>query len=239
MQWGLDITAEDLFQELSPRPTFLCLIDHLLLAMRRKKVAQPVAWGDKTPHYLSDWPILLELFPDAKFIFIARDGRDVTLSLLKKPWGPSTVIGCAFYWARLNREKPRLKDRISDTQLMFLSYENLLTDAEKRVRELYRFLAEPLDEESLEKLIGPTKHDNAGKWRSVMTSKQIRQFEAVAGDELMALGYSLNCEKPRLYPGEILVSRILEGYGRARFLFRANVIDTFKIRILGKEPFAD
>ena len=36
---------------------------------------------------------LLQVFPDAKFIFIHRDGRDVALSLLAKPWHRRDSVG--------------------------------------------------------------------------------------------------------------------------------------------------
>ncbi|MGK7939758.1 MAG: sulfotransferase [Crocosphaera sp.] len=42
--------------------------------------------ADKTPRNSFIIPFLYETFPDAKFIHIIRDGRDVALSLSKQPW---------------------------------------------------------------------------------------------------------------------------------------------------------
>lgn len=42
--------------------------------------------ADKTPRNSLIVPTLYEVFPDAQFIFILRDGRDAALSLAKNPW---------------------------------------------------------------------------------------------------------------------------------------------------------
>src|SRR6478672_851702 len=45
-------------------------------------------YADKTPHYVSHLPELAARFPEAQFVHVVRDGRDVALSLLEVPWGP-------------------------------------------------------------------------------------------------------------------------------------------------------
>jgi hypothetical protein len=239
MQWRLDTSAEELFRQLAPIPSLGTLTDQLLLMARREKNSQSVAWGDKTPHYLADWPILLKLFPDAKFILIVRDGRDVALSLLQKTWGPSTTIECARYWEKLNREKAALEKQLNPKHLYSLSYEQLIKSPQEHVLKLYEFLNEPMPVDEVDGLTASTKQQNSGKWRTSMSPRQKRQFEAVAGQQLRALGYPLSCNDARLYPGELTLNRVLEAVNRLKFLFHANVVDGFKIRFLGKEPFAE
>jgi protein-tyrosine sulfotransferase len=43
-------------------------------------------WVEKTPDNIIQVPFLAELFPDAKFIRVIRDGRDVALSTVKVDW---------------------------------------------------------------------------------------------------------------------------------------------------------
>jgi protein-tyrosine sulfotransferase len=43
-------------------------------------------WADKTPENIISVPFLYKLFPDAKFIHIFRDGRDVALSTKAGQW---------------------------------------------------------------------------------------------------------------------------------------------------------
>jgi len=239
MQWDLGISAVELYEVLYPTPSFISLTDQLFMMARNRTHEGSSAWGDKTPHYLGDWKILKELFPDAKFIFIARDGRDVALSLFQKPWGPSTTIGCAKYWARLNSEKINLKQGCNANQLLCLTYEELTQSPKIHIQKIYNFLNEPLSSELLEELSASTRRKNTNKWHSLMSTRQKRQFEAVAGDQLIAMGYALSSDAPKLLPGELLASRYLEFFNRFRFLFYINVVEGFKIRFLGHPLFAD
>ena len=44
-------------------------------------------WGDKTPLYMQQLPLLERLFPDAIWVHLVRDGRDAALSFLELPEG--------------------------------------------------------------------------------------------------------------------------------------------------------
>ena len=57
-------------------------------------------YADKTPHYVSHLPRLAARFPEARFVHVVRDGRDVALSLLEVPWGPDAIEDAALHWRR-------------------------------------------------------------------------------------------------------------------------------------------
>ncbi|MDE5117369.1 MAG: sulfotransferase, partial [Trichodesmium sp. St2_bin2_1] len=69
----------------------------LFQAATRKQGKQ--YWGDKTPRYIFDIPWLAEAFPQAKFIHIIRDGRDVASSLIKAGW-VNNFVKAAYYWQK-------------------------------------------------------------------------------------------------------------------------------------------
>ena len=48
-------------------------------------------WGDKTPMYMQRLPLLEELFPDARYVHLIRDGRDTAVSFLSMPPGIMTL----------------------------------------------------------------------------------------------------------------------------------------------------
>src|ERR1019366_5806 len=56
-------------------------------------------WGDKTPHYVYHVHRLIELFPDAQFVHVIRDGREVAASVHACGWTDS-VITAAAWWRR-------------------------------------------------------------------------------------------------------------------------------------------
>jgi hypothetical protein len=55
-------------------------------------------WGDKTPRYARHIPLLASTFPNARFVHLIRDGRDVALSYLDQPFGPSNIWDAAIHW---------------------------------------------------------------------------------------------------------------------------------------------
>ncbi|MBT9317282.1 sulfotransferase family protein [Leptothoe spongobia] len=54
-------------------------------------------FAEKTPRNCFLVPFLSKAFPDAQFIHIIRDGRDVALSLSKKPWFLASQAGSGKY----------------------------------------------------------------------------------------------------------------------------------------------
>jgi len=54
------------------------------LMMSRRGISDDIQCiGDKTPINIMHLPLLVEIFPDAKFVHIIRDGRDVVVSIVK------------------------------------------------------------------------------------------------------------------------------------------------------------
>ena len=48
-------------------------------------------WGDKTPGYARHMPSIERALPEARFVHLIRDGRDVALSVIPLAWGPDSV----------------------------------------------------------------------------------------------------------------------------------------------------
>ncbi|QSP93526.1 sulfotransferase [Marinobacter salinisoli] len=236
-QWKLALDIDQFFDDLSPDYSYATIVHAL---MTRFRLADPDAsWGDKTPHYLGDVEILLELFPNARFIYIVRDGRDVALSLLKKPWGPNNVVSCAEYWKILNSKELELSEIAKKSNLFSLTYEELLNNPTELIREIYQYLGEELPKSRIIKVQKNTKIGNKEKWRTELTIDQIRQFEAIAGNKLMELGYPVLTSSPKISLMERFYFKTHEFISKNIFLFHTNVIDGILIKLGKKEPFSD
>lgn len=101
-------------------------------------------WGDKTPAYRRHLAGLESILPEARFVHIVRDGRDVALSLRPQWFTPSTdVAGLARHW-REEVEATRLEGARCRHYLE-VRYEDLLTRTRSVLEEVCGFLALPFD----------------------------------------------------------------------------------------------
>ncbi len=179
--------------------------------------------GDKTPDYVRRMGTLHELWPQARFVHVIRDGRDVCLSMEEWPkvhpkpgdfttWKQDPVSTAAWWW-EFNVRLGRDAGRPLGTALYYeLRYEALVAFPREECEKLCGFLSLPFDGAMLR------FHENrAGRdpgleqkraalpitpglrdWKSQMTAEELESFEAAAGDLLDELNYPRAV--PRLEP---------------------------------------
>ncbi len=104
-------------------------------------------WGDKTPGYVKSMREIQTYLPEARFIHLIRDGRDVALSVLKQTWGPQSVEAAAEKWrSRVNRgrsQAPYLGF------YMEVKFEDLILHTERELRRICEFIELDFDEDML------------------------------------------------------------------------------------------
>lgn len=162
-------------------------------------------YGDKTPPFLMHMGMLAEQFPEARFIHLVRDGRDVVLSLREQSFAPSSFAGAADYWrGRVTRAR-RAGEALGPSRYREVRYEDLVADPEPALRELCEFVELEFRAEMLAYGEGSLSDIAVGQevrsaalqpptrgtrdWRTQMSKRQLAVVEAVAGDELEAFGY--------------------------------------------------
>ncbi len=157
-------------------------------------------WGDKTPQYVMEIPTLLEIFPQARFIHIIRDGRDVALSWKRFHYGPVTSYFCARRW-RERVEAGKVHGRtLPGSQYMEVRYEELTRDPGPVLETICAFLGESFHPAVLSLSRGTgrgstplsktaTIQSNSGKWKTRMSRSDRELFEGVTADLLSELGY--------------------------------------------------
>jgi hypothetical protein len=170
-------------------------------------------WADKTPRHVEDMPTIAGVFPDAKFIHVIRDGRDVALSFFDRPFGPRDVWDAARFWDRTVRAGQNGAESLDPGNYREVRYEALIDSPEVVTKELCDFVGlEPVDgmlryyERASGRLSEKERanHPNIARpptkglrnWRVDMSERDVQAFEAVAGPLLLELGYPLGSFPP-------------------------------------------
>ncbi len=100
-------------------------------------------WGDKTPGYGKHMQKIEEALPEARFVHLIRDGRDVALSILNQSFGPSSVEKAAEKW-KYRIEMGRNEAR-GLSHYLEVRYEDLVLDTERTLRGICEFCELPWD----------------------------------------------------------------------------------------------
>ncbi len=156
-------------------------------------------WGDKTPEYVYHLPVLYRLWPDAQYIHIVRDGRDVALSIFQQEFGAKNVYKAASDWREQMLLVRDFSQCMPPEQFLEIRYEDFLGSTGETFRKLADFLGVDINATGFEPLTAALqqeiKADNFNKWRQGLTVPQQRLYEQIAGDVLSGYGYeTAHCE---------------------------------------------
>lgn len=174
------------------------------------KHLQMTRWGDKTPEYLHHLKELYELFPDAQYIHIVRDGRDVALSNRERHFGQGNFVTAALNWKHAIIKVEEFKSYVKPEQFLEIRYEDLLSFPEETFLRLIDFLhIEDPDGRLLEHIAQHApqeiRQSNHGKWRRLMSPAAIRQFDEICCRELLEYGYTASTTHP-VIPSSLMIS---------------------------------
>lgn len=102
-------------------------------------------WGDKSPPYLRHIAAIHEGLPEARFIHILRDGRDVAVSLRPLWFSPGeSMEALATHWVEQIREARRQGQ--GTAFYLEVRYEDLLARPVRELHRICRFLDLPYDD---------------------------------------------------------------------------------------------
>lgn len=168
-------------------------------------------WGDKTPYYVLHISKLLEWWPDAQIIHIIRDGRDVALSMFTRrhDFRVYNTYHAAKLWEQYVETGHTLGQDVPDGQYLELRYEDILSDQKTALLTICTFLGETYSDDLLEYtksgeagktplLQKAVQRNNRNKWKSKMSSWQIRVFESAAAATLDKFGYAVTTSGKQL-----------------------------------------
>ncbi len=187
--------------------------DFLRIVMQEIARNQDVArWADCTPEHLLYMQEIKQQIPEALFIHLIRDGRDVALSYVKQgwahpfPWDRNDRLEVAgLYWEWLVRKGREQAQRLG-SDYCEVRFEDLVAKPQEALTRLESFIDHQLDYECIRRTgIGSVSEPNTSfsaeagasfhpveRWKTKMTAEEITAFEEIAGGSLTQLGYELS-----------------------------------------------
>jgi len=164
-------------------------------------------YGNKTPRYVRDIPLLHAVLPEARFVHLVRDGRDVARAIADAPFGPSTLSTAAMLWDHDVRAGIDAGRALPDGWYHQVRYEDLVADPRRVMTALCEAMALPFDEAVLDpseesrRAAGAVRHPDAHvnvqrpltaglrDWRVDLADHDVALVEALAWRALDAAGY--------------------------------------------------
>lgn len=214
--WGL--TASDLqrqFRQDKPR-SYAQACQSVILAYASHQNKCLKAWGDKNNYYVDHLRVIINLFPEARYIHIVRDGRDVLCSYRstmaidsRSPYKPKLPLNShdvAVQWSNNVRKAMELLPKSSTTTIR---YEDLVRRPKTELGKVCHSLKLKFEEEMLDfhrinkthelepqstldwkrKTLTPIDSESVGRYGSELEPSEREIFEQVAARELRAFGY--------------------------------------------------
>ncbi len=219
-----------------PRGTMIRIVREYLRQNHPEKLHAGV-WVDHTPDNFKHYTLLRHYFPDARYVHIVRDGRDVFNSVRGLDWGPNNAYMGTRFWAGRLREA--LAVEISEgLGCLRVHYEDILRNPEGELARVCEHAQVPYADSMVDggglvlpgftrgqhQLVGSRPDPSRiGQWRERMSAREIAEFEAYPWTRtlLKQLGYPLVTEKPQAPGGFIVLLRYIQdflsyGINRAR-----------------------
>lgn len=188
-------------------------------AIARNKT--PPFWGDKNNYYIREVDKLIHIFPEAFFILLIRDGRDVASSYralnkrkiysLYAPKLPDNIEAIAQEWLNNNQSAIKALGNVKPDKKLFIRYEDLVNEPEVILTSTSSFLNLEYDPSMLKYYVKNKLNElepreflqwkyntlkaplltQIGRYKHELKENEIIAFNKVAGEMLKKFSYSL------------------------------------------------
>ena len=167
-------------------------------------------WGEKTPGNLFYADIILEMFPDAQFLYVVRDPRAGVASMQRVSLFPNDVVFNALSRRKHDTQGRKLLRRsVPADQRQTVRYEDLVQSPASTVRSLCDFLGEEYtpsmlrfhedaeeymkdaaEERYNETATHPITDDRVDAWKKHLSAEEVAIVESICTAVMQAFGYN-------------------------------------------------
>lgn len=141
---------------------------------------------------------ILKIFPNAKFIYLYRDPRDVIASYMTRLWSPPTSIQSAKLYSAMIDRWNQIKGKLPKEVYLEVCFEELMDNPRIWFKRMCDFMEIPWSEAILSTDLS---RSNIGRWKRDLTRDDLNVLEVFAGRYLDMLGYRFSGKKDDM-PGK-------------------------------------
>lgn len=197
------------------------------LDQKRERDSKPMVGATVHKHFAR----LPFLWPEAKYIHLLRDGRDVSRSCVAMGWYGNTYAACD-HWMKALHEWETLCGRVPSGQRLEVRYEDLIADPVRALTTICSFLDIPFSDRVFDYVEQSTYSypdpKLVSQWVGKLTGRELRVLEGKIGSLLQGNGYPLSGQ-----PTVLLSDREQEQmYRRDSFGRRLFRIKRFGVRVI-------
>jgi hypothetical protein len=230
--------------------------DFLRIVMGEMVRAQGVKrWADNSPEELLHVRAIKKELPDALFIHMIRDGRDVALSLDARPhrwvrpfpWDKQNSLSVTGVFWEWMVQKGREQGETLGGDYLEVRFEDLQTEPHATLAKIGEFVQHDLNYERIVQVgIGTVSEPNTsfkgdagspvGRWKKKISPEKLAMFEELVGSTLMQLGYPL--ASGGRAPGRTTALRLrpfYRAYLEAKFRFKNSSVGRFYLGSMSGE----
>ena len=203
--WELSVDRGRVLAQAAPRDifgVFYALYDQF------RELEGKGRWGCKSTFVIHHVARIRRTYPDARFVWLVRDPRDVAASSRRSVFSPFHPWFTAELWRQQQELGLQHERSLPAGSLLRMRYEDLLADPSGAVQRLAAFLDEPFEEGMLayhrtdaartastlsqdwKNTASPVLQHNAGKYRKQLSATQIEWVESSCGPLMAELGYA-------------------------------------------------
>lgn len=164
-------------------------------------------------------------------IYLLRDGRDVSRSVMKMGWA-GNVWDAADWWINAENEWYEMQPLLKENQYIEMSFENIITDTQGELNRICKFIGTEYSDIMLDYVKNSTYSLPDKKlifqWKNKLSNKQLQHVDERIGGNLEIRGFELSgLPKIHLSSFQKTLLRLNSHFGK--FIYRARTYGVFLV----------
>jgi len=116
-----------------------------------------------------------ELLPEAKFIHMVREPKDVIASLSKQRWAPKDKMKTIQWYREIINRINRVKEELPEESFLVTDLYELVDNPEKTLTDICNFIGIPFNEKMLE---ADLSKSHRGRWKEEFSKEELKMMNA-------------------------------------------------------------